>query len=549
MWNLEDMNKSVLLNLKDFFKSQDIINIVDDNTYDINIQPKASILNVFSRLNYKAWYAIAEFVDNSTQSYISNEQILKSNPNFEKLKIKINYDIETNTLVISDNAYGMEIDRFKDAILLDAKNENQTGRNEFGMGLKTAASWFGEIWNVSSTQYGSENKYEATVDIPYLKESDDNTITISRTIVNPQSHGTTITIKNVTKKITAARTRGKIIELLSSMYRRDINNRNIEIQFDDNIIQFESFPILKFREKEWKKPVDFVVNFENKQYRVDGFVAIMDPGSFIKAGFALFRQDRVVIGGPDQNYKPSQIFGQAQDTRSHKLFGELNMNDFPVNQAKDGFVWDDGLEDAFVEELRKNIQEYIEIAAITVKDRIQEDNLSKATSQKIQDEVTKSVGKLSDNGELIEQDDAEDIEDYGEDSNEDMTDLEQYKDNVQKPQNSEPTKVIEHNRTYDIKINNYCNKHFVINWAIGSRDYWFDIEENEDTINILININHPFFKPYSNENDFQIVLEKFVIAFIMAEQQAKISSNEDGYVLPATIRHKMNKFLAQMEED
>lgn len=544
------MNKSVLLNLKDFFKSQEnIINIVDDNTYDINIQPKASILNVFSRLNYKAWYAIAEFVDNATQSYISNEQILKSNPNFEKLKIKINYDLETNTLIISDNAYGMEIDRFKDAILLDAKNENQTGRNEFGMGLKTAASWFGEIWSVSSTQYGSENKYEATVDIPYLKKSNDNTIKISRTIVDPQSHGTTITIQNVTKKITAARTRGKIIELLSSMYRRDINNRDIEIKFDDNIIQFEPFLVLKFREKEWKKSVDFVVNFENKQYCVDGFVAIMDPGSFIKAGFALFRQDRVVIGGPDQNYKPSQIFGQAQDTRSHKLFGELNMNDFPVNQAKDGFVWDDGLEDAFIEELRKNIQEYIEIAAITIKDRIQEDNLSKSTSERIQTEVTKSVDKLSDDAELDEQDNSKDITDFNEKSDEATNDLEQYKENILNIQNSEPTKIIEHNRAYDIKINDYCQKHFVINWAIGSKDYWFNVDEDGDTISVLININHPFFKPYSNENEFQIVLEKFVIAFIMAEQQAKISSNEDGYVLPATIRHKMNKFLAKMEEE
>ena len=39
---------------------------------EINIQPPASILNVFSRLSYKPWYAIAEFVDNSTQSYISH---------------------------------------------------------------------------------------------------------------------------------------------------------------------------------------------------------------------------------------------------------------------------------------------------------------------------------------------------------------------------------------------------------------------------------------------------------------------------------------------
>ena len=36
---------------------------------ELNIQPQAGVIGVFSRLNYKAWYAIAEFVDNSTQSF------------------------------------------------------------------------------------------------------------------------------------------------------------------------------------------------------------------------------------------------------------------------------------------------------------------------------------------------------------------------------------------------------------------------------------------------------------------------------------------------
>ena len=43
----------------------------------LNIRPDASILGVFSRLNYKPWYAIAEFVDNSTASFYMNENIMK----------------------------------------------------------------------------------------------------------------------------------------------------------------------------------------------------------------------------------------------------------------------------------------------------------------------------------------------------------------------------------------------------------------------------------------------------------------------------------------
>ena len=74
-----------------------------ENSYELNIQPAASILNVFSRLSYKPWYAIAEFVDNSTQSYISHQEELDNDEFFEKLVVDVRYDSEKNTLTITDN--------------------------------------------------------------------------------------------------------------------------------------------------------------------------------------------------------------------------------------------------------------------------------------------------------------------------------------------------------------------------------------------------------------------------------------------------------------
>lgn len=375
----------------------------ESDVFELNIQPAASILNVFSRLSYKPWYAIAEFVDNSTQSYISHAEELNAAPGFDKLIVWVKYDANANTLTITDNAYGMEMERFRDAILLDSRNSQQTGRNEFGMGLKTAASWFGNVWSVTSTQYGSTNRYSATVDIPRLKETGLNSIRIHRDHVEAKSHGTQIVIEQVTKKITGSRTIGKIRDLLSSMYRRDINNRNIEIWFGDEPIVFEEYPVLtNFRGKRWKKELDFEVLFEDVKYRVSGFVAIMNPGSFPKAGFSLFRQDRVVVGGTDSNYKPTQIFGQAQSQRSLKLFGELNMNDFPVNQAKDGFIWDDGLEDAFIEVLKNNIQEYIEIAEMSIKERANEMQYSEQASNELQQDVANALNQAfsNDNAEV-----------------------------------------------------------------------------------------------------------------------------------------------------
>ena len=539
-----------------------------ENSFELNIQPAASILNVFSRLSYKPWYAIAEFVDNSTQSYISHQEELDNDEFFEKLVVYVNYDSEENTLSIVDNAYGMEIDRFKDAIILDSRNETQSGRNEFGMGLKTAASWFGNVWTVKSTQYGSNNCYVATVDIPKLKENNLNSIEIHRSHVNSKKHGTEIIIEQVTKKITGPRTIGKIRNLLSSMYRRDINNRNIEIWFNGMPIEFEDYPILtNFRENDWKKDLDFRVQFLDREYRVTGFVAIRDPGSYSKSGFALFRQDRVVIGGDDANYKPKDIFVQAQSQISLKLFGELNMDDFPVNQAKDGFIWDDGLEEAFIDELKANIQEYIKIAELSKKDRDAESQYSDEKSEELHKDVENAIqnafnndfDNIDDNEEssFYEEDDAlvsgEDDNLVLEDNDnlvleEDDSDYQQYiKDDIEVETEE---KIIGPDRDYTIKISPVEKVDFVVKWAKGNNNYWIEYKNYEpDKYDVIINIEHPFFMPFSKEEPFKRVLEKFALAFILSERQAKNASDYEGYIPSNVIKNFMNKNLQKLARD
>lgn len=526
---------------------------------ELNIQPPASILNVFSRLSYKPWYAIAEFVDNSTQSYISHSDELSKSPGFEKLIVNVKYDAETNTLTIIDNAYGMEIDRFRDAILLDSRNESQSGRNEFGMGLKTAASWFGKVWKVTSTQYGSTNRYTATVDIPKLDELHLQNTRIYRDYVAVDAHGTEIIIEQVTKKITGSRTIGKIRDLLSSMYRRDINNRNIEIWFNDEPIVFEEYPVLtNFRGKSWKKELDFAVDFDGKSYHVTGFVAIMNPGSFPKAGFALFRQDRVVIGGTDSNYKPAQIFGQAQSQKSLKLFGELNMNDFPVNQAKDGFIWDDGLEDAFIDALKDNIQEYIDIADMSIKERANEIQFSDQASSELQQDVTTIIDNAfstedenANSSEEKQPDAANTEETSGENNASSESSEDDITEYIETVLNVEPTdEIVSTTRSYSIPMSPVIHVDFSVQWARGSNKYWIEYTETEtDKYEVLINIDHPFFMPFTKEDGFQKVLEKFALSFILAERQAKLGSSKQGYIQSNVIKNYMNRFLEKLAED
>lgn len=540
------MNNSFDIN-EDIEKPENSISILNNNTYELNIQPPASILNVFSRLSYKIWYAIAEFVDNSTQSYISHADELNESDKAYKLIVRIKYNTVENSLTITDNAYGMEIDKFRNAILLDSRNGEQEGRNEFGMGLKTAASWFGNIWSVTSTRYGSENQFSATVDIPKLKKEGLNSIQIYRENVSKETHGTTIYIREVTKKITASRTIGKIRELLSCMYRRDINNRNIEIWFNDEPICFKDYPILQnFRGKSWRKPIDFDFEFNGQKYNVTGFVAIMNPGSFTNAGFALFRQNRVIIGGPEVNYKPALIFGQAQSQRSLKLFGELNMDDFPVNQAKDGFIWDDGLEDEFIKKLKINIQEYIDIADLSIKERNKEEEYSTENSKELQRDVEKSIEDMVFNSAKKEEQILQESFEINS-SNSICNEKQEYVETVLKSPVEE--KTVGTNRSYRIKLNAVDDLEINVKWAIGNKDYWIDCTEENSVINVLINIDHPFFMPYSKEESFKKVLEKLVLAFVVAEQQAKRTADKEGYILASEIRNNINRYLANISED
>ena len=61
---------------------------------NVNIRPGVTILSVLKHLNYKPYYALAEFVDNAIDSYLKNEKELKK---IEGVDYKLRVDIEFDT--------------------------------------------------------------------------------------------------------------------------------------------------------------------------------------------------------------------------------------------------------------------------------------------------------------------------------------------------------------------------------------------------------------------------------------------------------------------
>jgi hypothetical protein len=116
----------------------------------ISIRPGVSILSVLRHLNYRPWYAIAEFVDNSIQSYLDHRSELEAveGPSF-LLNVQIELDPnDGGRISIRDNAAGIHEADYARAFRPAEIPPDTTGMAEFGMGMKSAACWFARDWSV-----------------------------------------------------------------------------------------------------------------------------------------------------------------------------------------------------------------------------------------------------------------------------------------------------------------------------------------------------------------------------------------------------------------
>src|SRR6266550_3496234 len=131
------------------------------------IGPEA--LNSYHRLSYTAWHAIAEFVDNSTQSYIDNkdmlDQQLKKEGRIFEVSIAYEPSDGNGMLRVSDNAMGMSYSDLERALHIAMPPANRTGRSRYGMGMKTAAFWIGKKWRIQTKKLGETEAHEVTVDV------------------------------------------------------------------------------------------------------------------------------------------------------------------------------------------------------------------------------------------------------------------------------------------------------------------------------------------------------------------------------------------------
>ena len=326
----------------------------------VDIRPGVSVLAVLRHLNYKPWYALAEFVDNAVESLSRHRDTLRAHHG-DDFRLVVNIDMDGASpprISIRDNAAGIAISEFGRAFRPAAIPPDRSGLAEFGMGMKSAACWFAPQWHVRTSAFGEAVARTVRFEIANIVNDKIEELDIEEMPEEANCHYTEIVLENIFH-VPVGRTLGKLKEHLTDIYRVFIRDGVLDLRLNGETLQPQDPPILNssyYRDKEsppklWRKDIAF--DFGDG-ISVHGFAALRETANTAKAGFSLFRRGRVIEGSGDDGYRPAFIFGSSNSYRYQRLFGELHLDGFEVSHTKDGFRWDEN-ELPFLELLREHL--------------------------------------------------------------------------------------------------------------------------------------------------------------------------------------------------
>lgn len=309
-------------------------------------------------MNYRPWFALAEFVDNAVQSFLEDEDKLRALDPAYRLAVSIEFDTSARQITIRDNAAGIKHDQYPRAFRPAAAPPDTSGLCEFGMGMKSAACWFSPEWRVRTSALGEPKERLVSFDIKRIVQDKITELDVEETDVAVGVHFTEIRLSAV-DKMPQGPAIGKIKNHLRSIYRDFLRNATLELKVAGEILTFTDPKILNAPyyadpdgpSKYWRKDIQFDLG---EGYRVTGFAALREKMSLEDAGFVLLRRNRVIQGSGDTRYRPKEIFGGENSHRYQRLFGELHLEGFEVSHTKDGFTWVD-LEDLFLDCLKEEL--------------------------------------------------------------------------------------------------------------------------------------------------------------------------------------------------
>lgn len=503
-----------------------------DTSLTVDIRPGVKILSVLSHLNYKPWFAVAEFVDNAVQSFIDyRDEIEMIEGKGHKLKVEIEWDAtDGGRLIIRDNAAGIHQANYSRAFRPAAIPTDRSGLSEFGMGMKSAACWFSPYWLVRTTAIGEPVERTISFDVERIVKDNLEELLVDSRQIASNIHYTEIVLSNMhappqTKTIT------KIKEHLSSIYRIFIREGILELCYNGQNLSYPEINVLQAplhtgessEVINWRKEIafDFGTNLS-----VYGFAAIRETGSTSEAGFALFRRNRVIEGSGDETYRPYFIFGKSNSYRYQRVFGELHLEGFAVSHTKDGFQWDES-EQAFLELLKEHLDsDPVPLLKQAENYRsLQKTKSLKSGAQVATQRVARTIRENA--PRIIEKQIVEEPE-----QNPPPADL----PNIEEPIANKKIKIEVFGDTWEISIE-LSNDPAIGDWVSFSEHIRKD---DIRLVSIRLSLAHPFMIQFGGLEAEQIEpLQRVAIAIVLSEITARDSGVRDA----GTFRRNINELL------
>lgn len=343
----------------------------EDDREVAEVRPGVHSLKIYENFNNNWWFALAELVDNSIASY---ERLILEYPDASIPQLVVDITLSQTEVIVRDNAGGIDAKNLRRALQVGTTPEDLSKLNQYGIGMKTSVFWIGKCVAISTTERNSSIERSLRLDLTKI-QNDHDTVPIKKGMALYESHGTTITVSQLSRGKPQTSTLTKTQRHLASIYRKYLETGLLVLRINEEKVEFTPLtivnaPLWKISPDGAKVPtdqeprlwkLDFTVvipasldSATNPRDRtVTGWVGIFEHGKRREgkrefAGIQGFWRKRVVLGlsGGGQSFidtdfawKPKELGLAGNHFPSLRLTGEVNLDDFTVGTHKNSINW------------------------------------------------------------------------------------------------------------------------------------------------------------------------------------------------------------------
>lgn len=325
----------------------------------VSIATRPLVYSTFRYINNTPWNALAEYIDNSLQSFIAHQDTLtKINPGG---KLRIDIQMNQDTIVIRDNAWGIEEENYQRAFELANIPLDASGLSEFGMGMKVSSIWLSNVWKVETCEYGTGVKKTVVFDLEKVVQNQETEMVVLEESASKNDHYTVVTLTQLSQN--KPKQYATVKRHLSSTYVKFIRDGILELVVNDELLTMPEPKVLfapyhKDAGSNDKQSIQWreEINFEAGKYKVKGFIGVLEVMSNNKEnGFLIFRRGRAIGNTGDDKLRPIELCGHVGSPQYKRIFGELEVEGFDVSFQKNSFQEDEAFSE-FIKDLSDDLK-------------------------------------------------------------------------------------------------------------------------------------------------------------------------------------------------